>query len=265
MNYFLFLNHPKGEKIYKLSLDKERLVRNYFNSIDTLKCEVIIKEKKYNAVVDYKIFKKLCNFDCFSCVNDCCADSPSLLQEKTKKFIMKNIESFNRDTKNLDIAEELGCSKEELLDEFEKENKREIISEIEEETEMCFYAYRTKDRKTLCSIHSMCLNKKMSQNEIWDYKPLVCSLWPMEIISEKDESFIYITLPDDFTNGFTIENYYEIPCINKEMIESSLFRRKNPNGFEEENYITFIEAYKSTIISIFGKNFYEIIKNKIVD
>ncbi|WP_163467904.1 hypothetical protein [Fusobacterium sp. IOR10] len=176
MNYFLFLNHPKGEEIYQLSLDKERLVRNYFNSIDTLKCEVVIKGKKYNAIVDYKIFEKLCNFDCFNCVNDCCADSPSFLQEKTKKFVMKNIESFNRDTKNIDIAEELGYSKEELLDEFEKENKREIISEIEEETEMCFYAYRTKDRKTLCSIHSMCLNKKMSQNDIWNYKPLVCSL-----------------------------------------------------------------------------------------
>lgn len=265
MNYFLFLNHPKGEEIYQLSLDKERLVRNYFNSIDTLKCEVVIKGKKYNAIVDYKIFEKLCNFDCFNCVNDCCADSPSFLQEKTKKFVMKNIESFNRDTKNIDIAEELGYSKEELLDEFEKENKREIISEIEEETEMCFYAYRTKDRKTLCSIHSMCLNKKMSQNDIWNYKPLVCSLWPMEIISEKDESLIYITLPDDFTNGFTIENYYEIPCINKEMIESSLFRRKNPNGFVEENYVPFIEAYKTTIISIFGKTFYEMIKNKILD
>lgn len=265
MNYFLFLNHPKGEKVYKLSLENEISARKYFNSIETLKCDISIKGKKYNAIIDYKIFKKLCNFDCFNCVNDCCADSPSLLEKTTKVFLKTHIEDFNKDTKNIDIAEELGYSKEELLDEMEKETKRDIISEIEEETEMCFYAYRAADRKKLCSIHSICLNKKMSQEEIWNYKPLVCSLWPLEIISENDNSNLYITLPDDFTNSFTIEDYYEIPCINKDMLESSLFRKKNPAGFLEKNYIPFIEAYKTTIISIFGKDFYKMIKTKIVD
>ncbi|MDP0493396.1 MAG: hypothetical protein Q7K48_03785 [Fusobacterium sp. JB021] len=265
MNYFLFLNHPKGEKIYKVSLEKEKLARRYFDSIDTIECEITIKEKKYNAVIDYESFGKLCNFDCFNCVNDCCADSPSLLEENTKKFLKDNLKEFNKITKNYDIAEELGYCKKELKEELEKEDEREIISHVEEETEMCFYAYRTKDRKTLCSIHSICLNKKMKEKEIWQYKPLVCSLWPMEILIEDDKSKIYITLPDDFTNSFTIENYYEIPCINIEMLESSLFRKKNPNGFSEKNYIPFVEAYKTTISSIFGEQIYELIKSKVIE
>ncbi|MFK4785820.1 hypothetical protein [Fusobacterium sp. MFO224] len=263
MNYFLFLNHPKGEEIYKISLEKEKLIRRYFDSINTLECEILIKGKKYDAVIDYQIFGKLCNFDCFNCVDDCCADSPSLLQENTKKFLKNNFEEFNKITKNCDIGEELGYSKEELKNELEKEDERNIISEIEEETEMCFYAYRNEDRKTLCSIHSMCLNKTMSQEEIWQYKPLVCSLWPMEIFIEEGSSKIYITLPDDFTNSFTIENYYEIPCINIEISESAIFRKKNPNGFDEKKYVPFIEAYKTTISSIFGEKIYELIKHKL--
>lgn len=263
MNYFLFLNHPKGEEVYKMCSEKEKLVRRYFDSIDTIECDIFIKGKKYNAIIDYEIFGKLCNFDCFNCVNDCCADSPSKLQKNTQNLLKNNLKKFNDITRNYNIAEELGYSQKDLNKELLKEESREIINHIEEETEMCFYAYKTSDRKTLCSIHSICLNKKMPEREIWQYKPLVCSLWPMEIFIEEDESQIYLTLPDDFTNSFTIENYYEIPCINVEMIDSDIFRKKNPMGFLKENYVPFIEAYRTTIISIFGEETYKLIRDRI--
>lgn len=263
MNYFLFLKHPKGKEVYKVNKENEEAARKYFKTADLLETEALIEGKKYKAFVDYEMFGKLSNFDCFNCTNDCCADSPSKLKKVTKDFLMKNLDEFNSITGNMDIAEELGYEDYEILENIKnEENGREIIEEIEENTEMCFYAYR-KNRTALCSIHSMCLNKNMNDKEIACYKPLICSLWPIEILSEDDNSILYITLPDDFTNRFTIENYYEIPCINQELSESSVFRRKNPDGFERENYKPLIESYKDTIINNLGKKFYEDVLKKL--
>lgn len=265
MNYFLFLNHPKGEEVYKVEEENEKAARKYFESADLLETEIEIEGKKYQAKIDYEMFGKLSNFDCFNCNINCCADSPSKLNNKTKKFLLDNMEEFNEITGNLGIAEEIGYEVDDLVENIEnEENGREIISEIEEETEMCFYAYKKDNKTTLCSIHSMCLEKNMNGKDLCSIKPLVCSLWPMEILSEDDNSMLYITLPDDFTNRFTIENYYEIPCLNEDFTMSALFRRKNPDGFQEE-YKPFIETYKDTIINCFGESIYKKIADKLYD
>lgn len=263
MNYFLFLNHPKGEEVYKVNKENEAAARRYFETAELLETEVTIEGKTYRAKIDYEMFAKPSNFDCFNCSNNCCADSPSKLGEKAKKFLFDNKNEFEKITKNMEIAEELDYEAEELLEELRtEESGREIIREIEDATEMCFYAYKKDNKTTLCSIHSMCLDKKMSSKEICSVKPLVCSLWPMEILSEEDNSMLYITLPDDFTNSFTIEDYYQIPCINEELVYSALFRRKNPEGFTGE-YKPIIETYKETIINCLGEDVYRKIKEKL--
>ena len=263
MNYFLFLNHPKGEEVYKVNEENEQAARRYFETADLLETEVEIEGKKYQAKIDYEMFGKPSNFDCFNCNINCCADSPSKLKTKTKDFLLNNKEEFEEITHNCEIAEDFGYEEEELLEEIQNEDSgREIIPEIEDATEMCFYAYKKDNKTTLCSIHSMCLSKGMTNKEICSIKPLVCSLWPMEILAEDDNSMLYITFPDDFTNSFTIEDYYQIPCLNEEFTQSGFFRRKNPEGFTGE-YKPVIETYKETIINCLGESVYEKIKSKL--
>ena len=265
MNYFLFLNHPKGEKVYKVSKKAEKIARQYFSNENMIHTKVKINGKEYDAVIDWEVFGKYSNFDCFNCSNDCCADSPSKLRKETREFLVDNLEDFNDITKNLDITYELGYEEEDIKEELLNQETREIITDIEEQTEMCFYGYKREDRITLCGIHSLCLNKNMDYKEVCYYKPLVCLLWPLEILSEDDNSKLYITLPDDFTNSFTIEDYYELPCINEDFSKSMLFRKRNPKGFEEEGYRPFIESYKDTLVNIFGEEFYTVVKNRLVE
>lgn len=263
MNYFLFLNHPKGEEVYKVNEENEKSARKYFETIPVIETEIEIQGKKYNAVIDYEMFDKPSNFDCFNCNINCCADSPSKLSKRTKKFLLENLDDFEKITSNFEIAEDMGYESDELLENIEnEEEERNIIPEIEDAAEMCFYAYKKDNKTTLCSLHSMCLEKNMSGKEICDTKPLVCSLWPIEILAEDDNSKLYITLPDDFTNSFTIEDYYEIPCINEDFVSSALFRRKNPKGFDGE-YKPVIETYKETIINCLGEDVYKKIKEKL--
>lgn len=267
MNYFLFLNHPKGEEVYKMNEETENAARRYFETVDTLDVEIEILGEKYNAKIDYEMFLKPSMFDCFNCNINCCADSPSKLSKKAKNFLLDNIEEFEELTSNIEISEELGYEKEDIIDfikEEETEENRDLVREIEDTEEMCFYALKKDNKTTLCSIHAMCLNSKnnISTEELYKIKPLVCSLWPIEILAEDDNSMLYITLPDDFTNGFTIEDYYEIPCLNEEFTQSKTFRRKNPEGFKGE-YKPVIETYKETIINCLGRKAYDEIRKKI--
>ncbi|MGL5056428.1 MAG: hypothetical protein ACRC6A_03520, partial [Fusobacteriaceae bacterium] len=68
MYYLLFLNHPKGEKVYKLNKTKEKRARKYFSTVSTIETEIDVRGKKIKALVDYNtLLYKYANFDCFNC------------------------------------------------------------------------------------------------------------------------------------------------------------------------------------------------------
>lgn len=265
MNYFLFLNHPKGEEVYKVSSEREKMLREHFSRVDILETEVIIRGKEYKAIVDYSAFSNLVNFDCFKCQDPCCADNPTIYEKITRDFILENIKSYNEKTKNVDILLENGYEIEEIIKSL-REDKCMVPDEtVENEISLCTCSFKPNNESILCSIHSICLEKGMDAKEIVEKKPLVCSLWPIDIISEEDKSLLYITVPDDFTTGFTIEDYYDTPCINKELAQSSAFRRKNPIGFLDEEYVPLILAYGETLKHSLGERFYDAVKEKLLE
>jgi len=265
MDYFLFLNHPKGKGVYKVSKEREEMLREHFSRVDVLETEVITRGVKYKALVDYSAFSNLANFDCFKCQDPCCADNPTVYEKITRDFVLENIESYNKKTKNIDILLESGYEVEDIIKSI-KEDRCMVPNEaVEAEISLCTCSFKPNNASVLCSLHSICLEKNMSAKEIVEKKPLVCSLWPIDIISEEDKSLLYITVPDDFTTGFTIEDYYDTPCINKELAQSSSFRRKNPMGFIEDKYVPIILAYGETLKYSLGEKFYNDVKEMLVE
>lgn len=265
MNYFLFLNHPKGKEVYKVSKEREEMLKEHFSRVDILETEVVMRGIKYKALVDYSAFSNLANFDCFKCQDPCCADNPTVYEKITRDFVLENIESYNKKTKNIDILLESGYEVEDIIKSIKEDECMVPNETVEAEISLCTCSFKPNNESVLCSLHSICLEKNMSAKEIVEKKPLVCSLWPIDIISEEDKSLLYITVPDDFTTGFTIEDYYDTPCINKELAQSSSFRRKNPIGFLEDEYVPIILAYGETLKYSLGEKFYNDIKEKLVE
>lgn len=263
MRYLLFLNHPKGEKVFKVSKTKERFARKYFKQIDTLETSIQFEGKTVPAIVDFNIFTKLSNFDCFNCQDPCCGDNPVVFSKKTRDFLKKNYERFNEMTKLPAILEDFGLSQKDIQESLTNDSGLIPDEFIDNEINMCSCSYKPDNCSTLCSIHAIALENELSFQKIVNLKPLVCSLWPLEILVEDDMSKVYITLPDDFTNNFISEDYYNIACINLDFTTSPLFRRDNPLGFNEENYIPFYEVYRDTLISTLGEKFYNDIVQKI--
>lgn len=265
MNYFLFLNHPKGKEVYKVSKEREEMLKEHFYRVDILETEVVMRGIKYKALVDYSAFSNLANFDCFKCQDPCCADNPTVYEKITRDFVLENIESYNKKTKNIDILLESGYEVEDIIKSIKEDECMVPNETVEAEISLCTCSFKPNNESVLCSLHSICLEKNMSAKEIVEKKPLVCSLWPIDIISEEDKSLLYITVPDDFTTGFTIEDYYDTPCINKELAQSSSFRRKNPIGFLEDEYVPIILAYGETLKYSLGEKFYNDVKEKLVE
>lgn len=265
MDYFLFLNHPKGKEVYEVSEERAEMLKEHFSRIDVLETEIVIKDKKYRAVVDYSAFSNLANFDCFKCCDPCCADNPITYEKITRDFILDNIESYNRKTKNIDILLESGYEVGDIVESIKKDTCMVPDETVENEISLCTCSFKPNNESVLCSLHAICLEKNMGAKEIVEKKPLVCSLWPIDIISEEDENLLYVTVPDDFTTGFTIEDYYDTPCINRELAQSSVFRRKNPEGFLEEEYVPLILAYKETLKYSLGEKFYNDVKEKLLE
>ena len=265
MNYFLFLNHPKGKEVYKVSKEREEMLKEHFSRVDILETEVVMRGIKYKALVDYSAFSNLANFDCFKCQDPCCADNPTVYEKITRDFVLENIESYNKKTKNIDILLESGYEVEDIIKSIKEDECMVPNETVEAEISLCTCSFKPNNESVLCSLHSICLEKNMSAKEIVEKKPLVCSLWPIDIISEEDKSLLYITVPDDFTTGFTIEDYYDTPCINKELAQSSSFRRKNPIGFLEDEYVSIILAYGETLKYSLGEKFYNDVKEKLVE
>ncbi len=265
MKYFLFLNHPKRDELVDLKPEIEKQARSYFESRDTIESKVNIRGVEYKAVIDYEVFANYVNFDCFNCVEHCCGDNPSVYEEQTRDFILENIDGYNKLTRNNDILEEEGLTEDEIIEHIKKSSLMIPEEYVEEEIINCTCSFKVDNSTTLCSIHSICLNKGLGSDEIIDKKPIICSLWPLEIIAEDDLSILYITLPDDFTNSFTIENYYTKSCINMDYAESAVFKRENPIGFNEDDYSPFISAYKDTLIYGIGEEAYNDILNILLE
>ncbi len=264
MKYFLFIDHPKGD-LDIINEEKEERIRSYFSGIDTIDTEIAIKGKKYKAVIDYAMFANLTNFDCFNCVEHCCGDAPSIFNDKIRNFILDNKKEFNQLTKTLDILEELGHEEDEIEKIILEEDVLVPEEYLGDEIDLCPCAYTPKNGQTLCSLHSICLNKDLGPKEIIENKPLICSIWPLEMILEEETNTIFITLPDDFTNNFTIENFYTKSCINIDFAMSPIFRRENPDGFLEEDFMPFILTYGETIKEILGEDVYRKIKTKLTE
>lgn len=264
MKYFLFLNHPKGEEVYRVSEEREEMLREHFSRVNILETEVIMRGKRYKAIVDYTAFSNLANFDCFRCQDPCCADNPVIYEKVTREFILNNIESYNEKTKNIDILLESGYEVEEIVKSIKKDSCMVPEETVENEISLCTCSFKPNNESVLCSLHSMCLEKGLGAKDIVEKKPLVCSLWPIDIISEEDESLLYITVPDDFTTGFTIEDYYDTPCVNRELTQSSKFRRKNPKGFLEDEYVPLIMAYGETLKYSLGEKFCNEVKERLL-
>lgn len=265
MNYFLFLNHPKGEEVYKVSEEREEMLREHFTRVDVLETIVSMRGKDYKALVDYSSFSNLANFDCFKCQDPCCADNPTIYEETTRNFILDNLEKYNEKTKNIDILLENGFELADIIESIKTDECLVPDEVVENEVSLCSCSFKPNNESVLCSLHSICLENDLGAKEVVEKKPLVCSLWPIDIISEEDNSLLYITVPDDFTTGFTIEDYYDTPCINKELSMSSSFRRKNPEGFLEEDYVPLIMAYGETLKYSLGEKFYLDILKKLVE
>lgn len=265
MKYFMFLNHPKGEEIYKVNEKREEILRRYLECVDLLDTEVEISGKSYSALIDYTAFSNLANFDCFNCQDPCCADNPIIYEKETREFILNNLKLYNEKTKNIDILLEEGMDLVEIVNGIKSENCLAKEQYIEEEISMCSCSYKVDNKTTACALHSMCLELDLSIEEIIRIKPLVCSLWPIDIICEDDMSKLYITVPDDFTTGFTIEDYYDTPCINRELTRTAKFRRKNPEGFKYEEYKPIIIAYKETVKNSLGEKAYTQILNLLLE
>lgn len=264
MKYFLFLNHPKGQEVYKVNEEREKMARIHFKSVDTLETEVTIRGNIYKAIIDYTAFSNLANFDCFNCQDPCCADNPSIYEDLTRELILDNLKEYDNLTHNLEILLEIGKNPEEIIESIKNDDVMVPDENAEEEISLCTCSFKPNNNSTLCAIHSICLSKGMSAKEIVEYKPMVCNLWPIDIIAEDDLSVLYITMPDDFTTGFTIEDYYGIGCINKELCESAIFRRKNPEGFSKNDFKPVIVAYGDTIKYSLGEKCYEDIKNNLI-
>ena len=264
MNYFLFLNHPKGEEVYKVSEEREEMLKEHFSKVDILKTEVVIRGKAYKAIVDYTAFSNLANFDCFNCQDPCCADNPTIYEESTRRFVLENIKSYNEKTKNIDILLEAGYEIEDIIKSIKEDECMVPNDMVENEVSLCTCSFKPNNESILCALHSICLENEMGIQDIVEKKPLVCSLWPIDIISEEDESLLYITVPDDFSTGFTIEDYYDTPCINKELTLSAKFRRKNPKGFLEDEYVPLIMAYGETLKYSLGEKFCDEVKEKLL-
>lgn len=264
MKYFLFLNHPKGEEVYRVSEEREEMLREHFSRVNILETEVIMRGKRYKAIVDYTAFSNLANFDCFKCQDPCCADNPVIYEKVTREFILNNIESYNEKTKNIDILLESGYEVEKIVESIKKDSCMVPEETVENEISLCTCSFKPNNESVLCSLHSMCLEKGLGAKDIVEKKPLVCSLWPIDIISEEDESLLYITVPDDFTTGFTIEDYYDTPCVNRELTQSSKFRRKNPKGFLEDEYVPLIMAYGETLKYSLGEKFCNEVKERLL-
>lgn len=246
MRYFM---HKGLEIDYKLA----KKIRSYFSLVPTLKTEVTIGEKKYWALVDLKSFLLPTNFDCFNCLTNCCVQFPYEFNERSREVILENLEEYDHLTKAVSILKEEGLTENEIRESIKKDPmlipEQHVKTTFNRCTCSCIYG----DKK-LCAIHKICIDKGMNLGEIIDAKPLWCSIYPLEIMCEEDESLLYILVPTP-ENEFMAMNDTAFPCMDISKSTSPYFRRENPMGFLREEYKPFILSYYSVLQYILGQEF----------
>lgn len=248
MKYFM---HNKTEVPFKLA----KTVRKYFSSINTISTEVIIENKKYNAIIDVDSFLLLTNFDCFNCLTNCCVQFPYEFNERSREVIIEHLEEYDNLTKAVSTLKEKGLSHSKIVNSIKNDAMLIPDEHVKTTFDRCTCSCTHGDMK-LCAIHKICIDKGMSLGEIIDTKPLWCSIYPLEIMVENDSSTLYIFVPNEDNEDMAM-NDTNFPCMNVELSKSSHFRRDNPNGFDEDNYEPFILSYYSVLKYILGDKFIE--------
>ncbi|MGL5088876.1 MAG: hypothetical protein ACRC6Z_05420, partial [Cetobacterium sp.] len=109
----------------------------------------------------------------------------------------------------------------------------------------------------LCAIHKICIDKNYTLGEIIDTKPLWCSIYPLEIIQNDDNLYIFVPTTK---NNYLAINDSNFACMDIEKSKSPYFRRNNPIGFKSEDYKAFIISYENVLEYLFGSNFISEIK-----
>lgn len=246
MNYFL-------HKDFLISEKNRIRVYKYFENIKTISTKVFIKNKEYKAIVDINSFLHLTNFDCFNCLTNCCVQFPYEFNRKSRDVILTNLKEYDNLTKAISILKHEGLTENEILISIKKDKMLIPDEHIDTTFDRCTCSCVHIDRH-LCAIHKICIDNNFSLEEIIDTKPLWCSIYPLEIIQEKD--ILYIFVPTK-KNNYLAMNDSDFPCMDIEKSKSPYFRRENPIGFNLEDYKPFIISYYSILKYIFGDSFVE--------
>lgn len=252
-----YLMHNKE----RLSEKNKARLKKYFSSIDILKTKVKLEEKEYEAIVDTKSFMHLTNFDCFNCLTNCCVQFPYGFNKKARKVIKENLKEYDNLTKAVSILKFEGMIESEILDSIENDDIL-IPEEYKDKSfDRCTCSCVYEDRH-LCALHKMCLDLKMSMEEILDTKPIWCSLYPLEIVLEEESGRLYIFVPTE-KNSYLSLNDSDFPCMNIEKSRSPYFRRENPIGFKESEYKPFIDSYYNILKYLLGERFIKDLSEKL--
>lgn len=246
MKYFM---HNGSE----LSPKSESRIKKYFEKIKTIESEIFINNKKYKAQIDINSFMWLSNFDCFNCLTNCCVQFPYEFNERARKVILDNLKEYDNLTKAVSILKAEGMIEKEIIESIEKDKMLIPESHVENTFDRCTCSCIHIDRH-LCALHKICIDKNFSLKEIIDTKPIWCSIYPLEIIAENDESLLYIFVPTK-NNNYLSMNDSEFPCMDIDKSRSPYFRRENPIGFKEEEYKPFIISYYEVLKILLGEKF----------
>lgn len=244
MNYFLHKDFIISEK-NKLRINK------YFQSIKTIETTVVFKNKKYKAIVDIESFLHPTNFDCFNCLTNCCVQFPYEFNKKARNILSENLKEYDDLTKAISILKAEGLMESEILSSIKNDKMLIPDEHVNTTFNRCTCSCVHVDRH-LCAIHKICVDKGFSLEEIIDIKPLWCSIYPLEIIQEKD--ILYIFVPTKKNNYLAI-NDSDFPCMDIEKSTSPYFRRENPIGFKIDDYKPFLLSYYSILKYILGDIF----------
>lgn len=244
----------------KISLKLESKIKKYFENNNTIMTKVTIKNKEYKAVIDIDSFLLPTNFDCFNCLTNCCVQFPYEFNEKARKIILENLKEYDQLTKAVSILKEEGLTEVEIVDSIRNDDMLIPKDHVEKTFDRCTCSCVHVDRN-LCALHKICIDKGLELEEIIDTKPFWCSIYPLEIISDNDET-LYIFVPTK-KNEYLAMNDSNFPCMDIKMSSSPYFRRENPIGFKEKEYKPFIISYYSILKYVLGDYFINDIAEKL--